>query len=173
MSVFHRPNQIGCLTPASKESAREVAAIFSRSALETRYVDDIKYYEWRKAILNSALSPVCSISGLTMGEAMAFPSTRAVAENLLREGIAIARELGYDYGDDFFERAVEYLESSGPHKPSMALDLEQKLPTETEFITGKMIEYAGRRNVDTPYLKAVTAFIKAWDLVNARERGAA
>jgi 2-dehydropantoate 2-reductase len=173
MSIFHRPNAIGCLAPGSEGIAREAAEVFSRSALETRYVDDIKFHEWRKAILNSALSTVCSISGLTMSEAMAFPPTRATAENILREGIAVARALGYDYGGDFFERAVEYLETSGPHKPSMMLDLEQKLPTEIEFITEKMIEYAGRRNVDTPYLKAVTAFIKAWDLVNAKERAGA
>jgi 2-dehydropantoate 2-reductase len=95
---------------------------------------------WLKTILNSALMPVCAVMHLTMKEAMEGRATRRLAADLLDEGLAVAARLGYEYGDDIFEKCMGYLDKGGNHHPSMSIDLSNSRPTEIDFINGKILE---------------------------------
>jgi 2-dehydropantoate 2-reductase len=158
VSFFHPPNHIGVLDPANKSLAQEIAVLITETGLETQYVPDIKKYEWKKTILNAALMPVCATTGLTMKEAMTTGETRYLCEQILNESIEVAKKVGYEYGEDFFEQSLAYLSGAGHHKPSTSLDLEAGNPI--EYIFQPIIDYGKKVRCPTPYLESLTKVMR-------------
>ena len=170
MTFFNKPNYIGCLEDGNIGLAEELADLMTKAGLDTEYVPDIRKYVWEKTILNSALSPVCAITGLLMKEAMDFPHSRDIVKEVLKEGIGIAKADGYEYGDGFFEHCVKYLENAGMHKPSMHVDIEAGRATEIDFLNGKIVDIAKEHGMLAPYNRTITGFIRALEERN-RVRG--
>lgn len=154
LSFFHRPNYLGVLSPKNEALGKEIAAFLTEAGLETQYVPDIKKYEWKKTILNAALMPVCATTGLTMKEAMSTGETRYLCERILTECIRVAKKIGYEYGEDFFENSLAYLSGAGHHKPSTSLDLEAGNPI--EYIFQPIIDYGKKAGTPTPFLESLT-----------------
>lgn len=154
LSFFHPPNYLGVLSPTSEALGREISACLTGAGLKTEFVRDIKKYEWKKTILNAALMPVCATTGLTMKEAMDTGETRYLCEKILSESIQVAKKVGYEYGDDFFEKSLSYLSGAGYHKPSTSLDLEAGNPI--EYIFQPIIDYGKKVGTPTPFLESLT-----------------
>jgi 2-dehydropantoate 2-reductase len=154
LSFFHPPNYLGVLSPSNESLGKEIAGILTDAGLNTEFVEDIKKYEWKKTILNAALMPVCATTGLTMKEAMTTAETRFLCEQILNECIQVAKQLGYEYGDDFFASSLAYLSGAGHHKPSTSLDLEAGNPI--EYIFQPIIDYGKKMGTPTPFLESLT-----------------
>jgi 2-dehydropantoate 2-reductase len=167
MTWFRPPNVLGALTPAGRTHAEAVAALLEQAGLATRVVADIKRHAFEKAVLNAALCPVCALTGLSMGQAMALPPTRELATVLLREGRAVGERQGWA-----FERTLDewllYLEGGAGHRTSMHADLRAGRPTEIGFINGKICEHGARLGVPTPFNQAMT-----WAVLGRERRAAA
>ena len=161
MSFFNGPNYIGALSPEGAATARELAKIMSSADLDTEYTEDIKKYEWEKTILNAALSPVCALTRKTMKEMMDFDKSRFLVEELLKEGIAVAKAQGTEFGDDFLEHCMVYLDNAGYHKTSMHVDIENSRMTEIGFLNEKIVHYGLMHNVPTPYNTTITNLIRS------------
>ena len=93
-----------------------------------------------------------------MREAMTLEETRFLCEQILSEGIRVAKKLGYDYGDDFFENCLGYLDNAGDHKPSTSLDLEAGNPI--EYIFQPIIDYGKKVKSPTPVLESLTKVMR-------------
>ena len=154
LSFFHPPNYLGILSPSNEKLGKDITGILTDAGLKTDFVDDIKRYEWKKTILNAALMPVCATTGLTMKEAMTTGETRFLCEQILNESIQVAKKVGYEYGDDFFENSLAYLSGAGHHKPSTSLDLEAGNPI--EYIFQPIIDYGKKLGTPTPFLESLT-----------------
>lgn len=157
-AFFNPPNYIGALSPENEPLAREIADFITDAGLETAFSPDIKKYEWKKTILNASLMPVCATTGLTMKQAMDTEETRFLCEQILREGIQVAKEVGYEYGEDFFENCIGYLSNAGDHKPSTSIDLEAGNPI--EYVFQPIIDYGKETGSPTPYLDSLTQVIR-------------
>ena len=158
MSFFNPPNYIGVLSSKNEAIGREIAEFITEAGLETVFSSEIKKHEWKKTILNAALMPVCATTGLTMREAMTLEETRYLCEQILSEGIRVAKKLGYDYGDDFFEKSLGYLDNAGDHKPSTSIDLEAGNPI--EYIFQPIIDYGKKVKSPTPVLESLTKVMR-------------
>ncbi len=159
MSFFNRPNYLGALSEKLEPLAEEIAGVITGAGLETDCVPDIKKYEWKKTILNAGLMPVCASTGLTMKEAMGLEETRFLCEKILAESIQVARNLGYEYEENFLENALSYLAKAGHHKPSTSLDLEAGNPI--EYIFQPIIDYGKKTATPTPFLESLTKVVRA------------
>ncbi|MFH1755823.1 MAG: 2-dehydropantoate 2-reductase [Candidatus Latescibacterota bacterium] len=139
---FNPPNYFGPLTDHKHPKLLELIGLLNGWGLTSELSDTftIKKMAFYKTILNSTLLPLCAIMDLTMREAMQGNATRPLVEDLVREGLAVAEKLGYEYGEDSFDQSMEYLDKGGDHHPSMSGDLKNKIPTEIEFINGKILE---------------------------------
>lgn len=139
---FNPPNFLGPLTEEANPRLVKIVEMLNEAGLTSELVDadGIKSRVFLKTTLNSALMPICGVMGLTMKEAMAGKATRRLAGDMLREGFSVAKKLGYDYGDGIWEKCMGYLDKGGDHHPSMSVDLQNKRPTEIEFINGKILE---------------------------------
>lgn len=158
MSFFNPPNYIGALSPKNEPAANEISKFIGDAGLETLFTPDIKRYEWKKTILNAGLMPVCAATGLTMMEAMGTKETRYLCEQILVEGIQVAKKVGYEYQSNFLENCLAYLDNAGNHKPSTLMDLEAGNPI--EYIFQPIIDYGKKINSPTPFLESLTKVVR-------------
>ena len=160
MSFFNAPNYIGGLSAESNLLAEKTAKFLTETGLTTKFTSEIRKYTWEKTVLNAALAPVCGLTHLKMNEAMALPQTRMLAQEILREGIAVAKANGYDLGKKFYSEGVEYLNKTGAHKPSMLIDIEAHNGTEINYMNGKIVEYGLAKKIPTPYNEILTTLVR-------------
>lgn len=156
---FSAPNYIAALSPSGHELARKVADLLTASGLTTETPDNIQHYVWEKTILNAALAPVCAISQLTMKEVTDDPESLALVAAILVESIGVAKAEGFEYRNDFHDSCLKYLKGGGHHRPSMAVDLQNGLPTEIGYLNGRIIEYGEKHQVPTPVNRTITALV--------------
>jgi 2-dehydropantoate 2-reductase len=172
MNFFHKPNYIGVLTEDNIEFANRVAAMMTRADLETEYTDIIRTYVWEKVILNAALAPLSAITGMTMKEVTTFDDTIEMMKDLLREGITVGERDGCEFQDGFFDHCVWYLSQAGHHKPSMLIDIENRSPTEIDYLNARICHHGDNYDIPVPVNRTITQLIRALDLQNKRAKEA-
>jgi len=163
MNWFQPPNYVGVLHKGkykTDETTKQIADILTAAGLKTEESKDTMRHIWEKNILNSALCSICAVTGQTMAEAMQYGHSRSLAVKLLEEGLKIAKADGYDFGSDALTKFTAYLEKGGAHKPSMLIDVENKRPTEVDFMSGAIARYGEKYNVPTPVNSVLTALLK-------------
>jgi 2-dehydropantoate 2-reductase len=163
MNWFQPPNFIGAFHKGkytTDETTKYIARIMTVSGLKTEEAADIKKHVWEKTILNSALCSICAVTGQTMKEAMDFKYTRDLAIKILEEGLKVTKADGYDFGKDTLAKFTAYLEKGGAHKPSMLIDVENKRPTEIDFMSGAIARYGEKYKIPTPVNSTFTGLLK-------------
>ena len=161
VTFFNRPNHLGGLNQKNRELGLEIARMFSDCHLETEFVDDIKRYVWKKMIMKCTMASICAVTDRTIKEALDFPPTREIADACFKEALAVAKAVGYDFGEDYLIQAMGYLEKVGAHKDSMCYDIANKTPTEIAFLGGKIVEYGSANGIPTPFYLALSNLVKA------------
>jgi 2-dehydropantoate 2-reductase len=136
----------------------------SEAKLETRFTRRVKKYEWEKVILNAALSATCALTRKPMKDMMDLEETAFLATELMREGIEVAEASGVILDEGFLEHAVEYLKKAGYHRTSMHQDILRKLPTEIDWLNGRIVERGRALGLQTPYNAAITSLIKGLEI---------
>ncbi|MHA2366056.1 MAG: 2-dehydropantoate 2-reductase [Candidatus Hodarchaeales archaeon] len=165
MTFFNPPNYIGALDESSESVAQAIADLMTESGLTTEFQKDVRPASWKKTILNASLSGLCAVTQMTMREAMDFQQTHYIVSNLIKEGITVAKALGYSFEPDYYDKAVAYLSKGGHHKPSMLVDIENRKPTEVAFLNKKIVEFGQQYNIPVPINEAITSFIEALDFI--------
>ena len=164
MNWFQPPNYVGALQKGrytTDETTKYIANMMTASGLKTEETPDIKEHVWKKTILNSALCSICAITGQTMKEAMEFKHTRSLAVKILDEGLKVAEANGYFFGTEALAEFTSYLEKGGAHKPSMLIDVENRRPTEVDFMSGAITRYGEKYKIPTPVNSTFTGLLKA------------
>ncbi len=161
MVFFNKPNPLGGMIPENKAAGQAIAKSFNDSGLDTRYVDDIKYFVWKKMIMKCTMASLCAVTDRTIKEALEYPPTREIADACFQEALAVAKAKGYDLGDTYLKEALAYFEKAGIHKDSMCWDLANKNPTEIDFLGGKVVEYARASGIPVPYYATMTNLVRA------------
>jgi 2-dehydropantoate 2-reductase len=159
-AFFNPPNHIGGLVPENEGPAKDIATMLTASGLDTEFVDDIKFYVWKKMIMKCTMASICAVTNKTIKDALEFPPTREVADACFQEALAVAKAMGYDFGPDFLKQALGYLAKVGVHRDSMCFDIDNKAPTEIDFLGAKIVEYARQKGVATPFYVAMTNMVK-------------
>ncbi|MBN2331708.1 MAG: 2-dehydropantoate 2-reductase [Deltaproteobacteria bacterium] len=161
MAFHHPPHFIQELDPAGKPAALAIAAALTKGGLVTERTDEIVNMVWRKSIMNACMNPVCAATGLTMAQVMRDPIVFQIVDNLVKEGVQVARANEISLGWNYYPYAIGYMKNAGDHKPSMLMDIENKRRTEVDFINGKIVEYGRQVGMETPYNLMIRALVKA------------
>ncbi len=159
-AFFNPPNHLGALAPQNSDLGSDIAAMLIAGGLETEFVDDIKFFVWKKMIMKCTMASICAVTDKTIRDALDFPPTREVADACFQEAIAVAKAMGYDFGPDYLEQALGYLAKVGVHRDSMCFDIDNKAPTEIDFLGAKIVEYARQKGVAVPFFTAITNMVK-------------
>jgi 2-dehydropantoate 2-reductase len=158
---FNPPNYLGAMD-GDDPRLRGLASALTESGLTTTLLcnNEVRKMVFLKTILNSALNALCSSCGVTMRQAMTYPHTRALARELIREGLSVASALGYFYGQQAEAECLSYLGEGNEHLPSMWYDLQAQSLTEIEYINGSIVRLGLMfKNVDVSANRVLTSII--------------
>ncbi|MGW8377492.1 2-dehydropantoate 2-reductase [Streptomyces sp. ODS28] len=145
------------------EAADRLAALLAGSRLEVRPVPDFTTAAWRKMFTNLAANPLTSLLQQRMG-LFAEPEVRALAQDILREAVAVARAEGAEVGEDDVRRALKQNASVPPDGgTSMLYDRLAGRPLEHEHITGAVVRAAARHGIDVPLNRMLLTLLRAVD----------
>ena len=161
VAFFNPPNYLGGVNRGMDAFGEKIASLLTGCGLETQYVDDIKLYVWKKMILKCTMASMCAVTGKTIKEALDFPPTREIALECFKEILAVAKAKGYDLGEEYVKETLAYGERVGIHKDSMGHDIENRTPTEIDFLGGRVVEYARELGIPTPYYITMTNLVRA------------
>jgi 2-dehydropantoate 2-reductase len=161
VTFFNRPNHIGGLSQQNAGFGAQLANTLTDCGLDTESVDDIKRFVWKKMVMKCTMASICAVTGLTIKEALQYPPTREIADGCFKEVLAVARSMGYDLGENYLQQALEYLQKVGVHKDSMCNDIDNKTPTEIDFLGAKVVAYARANGIPTPFYVTMTNLVKS------------
>jgi 2-dehydropantoate 2-reductase len=134
---------------AQSERIRRLRATISAAALHSPETGDIRQSIWSKLVLNLGSSPLCVLTGLSVGELMSDPVLARIRQRIAAEGFAIAAAHGIE-----IEGAPKRPggQSAGVigHKPSMLQDYEQGRSMEIESQIMTPLAFARSAGVDVP-----------------------
>jgi 2-dehydropantoate 2-reductase len=161
MEFFRKPNPLGSLTTDNRVTGKEIAKLFTKSGLDTELVNDIKFHVWKKMVFKCSFASLCAVTDRTMSDIVSFPPTREIAFACFNEAFKVAKAMGYNLGDDLIEVASQRFGKTGSHKDSMWYDVANRLPTEIDYLGGKIVEYGRAKGIPTPYFIAMTNLVRA------------
>ena len=96
-----------------------------------------------------------------------------LGKTLVKDGIRVSGEISHvvpvenycssirDLGENYINQAVAYLEEAGVHKDSMCADIENRRPTEIDFLGAKVVAYARAAGISVPFFTTMTNLVKA------------
>jgi len=146
--------------PATGEEIVRLGEMLNDSALETRVRKDARGAQWTKLLFNACTNPLCALTGLTHGELCDYPPTIHLVDELLREGIAVARAAGIEFEEDPAELVYSAAKANYGHRPSMLQDVTAHRPTEIATLNGGIIRAAEQAGLDVPLHRATVDLIR-------------
>ena len=138
----------------------ELAAIITRSGMNTIGLRDARGAQWTKLIFNAATNPVGALTLLHHGAATRFGPTGQLSNDLIAEGEAVAKKLGIELHGDARELVQKGANAPGKHKASMLQDVLAKRQTEVDFMNGAIVKEGEKLGVPTPLNRALWQLIK-------------
>ena len=156
-------SHIGELAGGLSNRAQAIAESLTAHGWRTSASTNIRREIWKKLLANVALSPASGSTDLSATELMAIPELRDVAFGALEEASAVARAHGIDL--DVLESREVLLHltgegGTGAAKSSVCTDLENKRPTEVDYINGSITRLGREHGVPTPINDTLVAVIK-------------
>jgi 2-dehydropantoate 2-reductase len=145
-------------TPMSK--VEELAALITRSGMNTIALPDARGAQWTKLIFNAATNPVGALTLLHHGAATRFAPTGQLFNDLIAEGEAVAKALGISLHGDPRALVQKGANAPGKHRASMLQDVIAKRQTEVDFMSGAIVNWGEKTGIPTPLNKVMWELIK-------------
>ncbi len=150
---------LGELDGQSTERVANLSALFVRAGFKSPVLDAIRNEIWLKLWGNLSFNPISALAHATLADICAFPLSRELAANMMREAQTIATQLGASFRVSL-ERRLEGAAKVGHHKTSMLQDVESGRDPEIDALVGSVIELGKITATPTPYLETVYALMK-------------
>ena len=123
---------------------------------------DISESIWKKAIFNSAVNVICALIRGSPGELAKSKELINLANNVANEGCEVAQNWDIKVDIKEVKNIISMSMVDHPnHKPSMLVDILNNKKTEIDSITGQIIKFGKKGNVQTPYNNVLYSLIKA------------
>ena len=139
---------------------------FMKSRFEDRefqieFSADFKRQQWNKLFINSVINPIAALArqknGIILSKVLG-----GTVERVVREGVAVAQELGMDFDPDaVLELVLSVAEKTGENSCSMLQDVLKNKTTEIDSINGYIVRLAEEHSIAVPVNGALYSLIKA------------
>jgi 2-dehydropantoate 2-reductase len=112
---------------------------------------DIHRSMWTKFLFIATMSGIGALTRVPVGVWRADPTVRAMADQSLREVLALAAARGVDLGDDAIARTWQRYDTLAPESTSsMQRDIMEGKPSELDAQLGAIVRLARESGVATP-----------------------
>ena len=141
-----------------------------RAGFKSPVSKDIRAEIWVKLWGNLSFNPISALTHATLQDICRFPASRVLAENMMREGQAVAQALGVAFKISLDQRLAG-AEAVGAHKTSMLQDVEHGRALELDALVGSVIELGRITGTPTPTIDAIYAAASLLSKTLADARG--
>jgi len=145
-------------TPMDRVQA--LSDLLNRSGLRIIPLEDARGAQWTKLIFNAATNPVGALTLLHHGAATRLPATGQLFDDLISEGMTIAKALGIELHGNPRDLVQKGASAPGKHKASMLQDVLAHRQTEVDFMNGAIVHWGEKLGIPTPLNKTMWALIK-------------
>lgn len=140
-------------------AAHTIMEAFNAANLRARPGGSIAEVEWRKALLNLAVSGVCAIVGERNGAILESPELRAIVDDVLGEALPVAAAEGVSLGDEDVERVFTAIANTRANWNAMLQDLRRGEATEMPYLNAAVDRLARRHGLRAPVNATVARLI--------------
>src|SRR5579864_1441008 len=161
------PTWLGPFEPSNTpfELVERAADLLVRGGLKAEALRDARPAQWSKLIFNAAVNGASALTELPHSREFAacedLSDLGHLVRDLMEEGKRVAAAARVELHDDPWE--MNKIGAETDHPPSMLYDIQHRLPTEVDFLSGAIAREAQRLAVPAPLHTAV------WRLINAKE----
>ncbi len=160
--------RMGAYAGLAFPEVERAVAVWNAAGFRTEAARDIAAMQWDKLICNVAYSAPCTLTGMTVGEAMDDPELGPISRAAAVEAAAIARARGIAIDiPDPVAHVRAFAGRMPAAKPSMLLDHEAGRVSEIDYINGAIPREAAKVGQTAPVNETLTR------LVRIKERGLA
>jgi 2-dehydropantoate 2-reductase len=140
-------------------AACALTEVFNAASLRAREGGSVAEVEWRKALLNLAVSGVCTVVGERNGAILESPELRAMVEDVLAEALPVAAAEGVALGAEDVERVFTAIANTRENWNAMLQDLRRARPTEMPYLNAAVDRLARRHGLAAPVNATVARFV--------------
>ena len=131
---------------------------------------DIRSEIWVKLWGNLSFNPISALTHATLEDICAYPASRELAAQMMREAQAIGEQLGVQFKVSL-EQRIAGAQAVGAHKTSMLQDVEHGRALELDALVGSVVELGRITGVPTPTISAIHAAVSLLNHTLQRQAG--
>ena len=166
VTVYTEPILIGSLQGENPSELQEIADMITASGIKCELTDEVDKYLWAKMLYNCSLNPLGAILDVNYGNLTENEYTIDLMNNIIDEIFNVIKASGYstlwhspeEYKDIFYSKLVP---DTYNHYSSTHQDIQRKIKTEIDSLTGKVIDLGEKNNIDVTTNKIIYNLIKA------------
>ena len=157
--------KLGAINNTDVEEIEKWKKLLLSIGLKTLIPEDLNknfaYHYYLKAIVNSTINPIGSITKLKNGAIIKDKQLLDLIERIVDEIISILASMMTIPKSDALETIYKIAQNTSDNKCSMLQDLEKSLKTEIDYLNGKFLEISKRENVEAPINSKLVSIIKS------------
>jgi len=153
---------IGEMSGGESERVNQLCQLFSDHGLPCEASKEIKKQIWCKLLYNLAVSPMSTLTNMSLRNVFETPGSRQVANLLIGEGLAVAAAEGVDIPAEEADHILQkVIDSRQENKSSMCVDVLKSRHSEMDFINGRIVTLAQRYGIPAPVNTSMVFLVKA------------
>ena len=134
------------------------------AVLSPIWTPDISKAIWQKLLINIAINPICSISGVRNG-ALLENDLWEQSQEILQESLSVAQASGINItGPEIQNLLIEVVEATSGNRCSMLQDLMAGRRTEIDSLCGYVIRMGESLGIPTPLNSMLRALVKGVEM---------
>jgi 2-dehydropantoate 2-reductase len=161
---------VGARTEATRDSARQLHALFAKGPGVRGLSERIEQELWSKWVMLAAGAAMTSLMRGSVGEIMRTADGRSLMLQAMAECRAVASASGHGLGDDTVQQMEgRLLDRDSDWAASMMRDIAQGAPRlEAEDIVGDMLRRAAGLGQNAPLLRAAYCHLQVYEAQQQR-----
>ncbi len=153
--------RLGEMNGGMTDRLQAITRVWQQAGFNAKAFDDIDQLIWGKYISNVSFSGPCTVFDCTLGELLASPVTKNIAQGCAREVYTLGLAKGIQWSfDDSAEYIAEFAAKMPDARPSMLLDHQARRVSEIDAINGMVVTLGKQLNIPTPYNEVLSAVIR-------------
>lgn len=148
-------------TPDQSGEGESLAKMLGKAGFTALLSKDIEREIYRKLLINAAINPLTAIWRVANGQLLENEERLRMLRQLCEEGVAVYGTLGIPCDEDMFDQIVAVCRSTSTNISSMLKDVREGLPTEIDYINGKLVEMARNKGISVPGHETVWRLVRA------------
>jgi 2-dehydropantoate 2-reductase len=161
---------IGSLDERIAGKITEINSLLNEAGIETFSTSHVLAIKWKKLLWNVTFNPLTALVEEKVSAIYDHEALNQTAIAICKEAIAVARELGIEIEEDFYESIMKQGQLAKNHQTSMLQDKLSGKAMEIESICGYIVKKGKEINVRTPVLETIYHLLSYQDLKNRTER---